>query len=144
VRAKLAPVATTARGRGEAAPPCFVSAGRFEVVVDGRKLIGSAQRRRGGAVLQHGSLLMDGTHTRLADVIRVRRQSDREAVREALRAKTTDLTSLLDRPVGFAEVSSAVRLGFEKAWAMKLSDGALTRDEKTAVRRLASEHSDWF
>jgi lipoate-protein ligase A len=144
VRAELAPVATTARGRGEAAPPCFVSAGRFEVVVGGRKLIGSAQRRRGRAVLQHGSLLIDDTHTGLADVMRVRRESDREAVRDALRAKTTDLKSLLGRPVGFAEVASAVRLGFESAWGIALSDGSLTEGEETAFRRLASEYGDWL
>jgi len=141
VEADLAPVATTARGRGEAAPPCFVSAGRFEIVVGGRKLVGSAQRRRGGAVLQHGSLLVDDSHARLADVMRVR-EADRPAVRRALLSKTTDLYTLLGRPVGFSEVASAMRSGFERTWGVKLCDGPLTEDEMRAVRRHASEYLD--
>src|SRR5579875_2954295 len=41
------------RGRSAA---CFDAGSAYEVAVGGRKLIGSAQVRRWGAVLQHGSL----------------------------------------------------------------------------------------
>jgi lipoate-protein ligase A len=140
VAAALAPVATTSRGREDVAPPCFVSAGRFEVVVQGRKLIGSAQRRSGGCVLQHGSLLLDDSHVRLADVMSLGSREEREAVRGMLRAKTTDLSSLLGRPVGFEETARAVRSGFEGAWGMKLSSGALTERETDAALAVATDY----
>ncbi len=38
---------------------CFMTPSAYEIAVDGRKLVGSAQVRRRGAVLQHGSILMD-------------------------------------------------------------------------------------
>lgn len=38
---------------------CFASATRCDFLVDGRKLIGAAQCRRNGVILQHGSLLLD-------------------------------------------------------------------------------------
>ena len=38
---------------------CFADSAEGEVVAGGRKLVGSAQRRIGGAFLQHGSLLLD-------------------------------------------------------------------------------------
>lgn len=38
--------------------PCFDVPAEREIVVDGRKLIGSAQWRNGGALLQHGSILI--------------------------------------------------------------------------------------
>lgn len=53
--------ADEARG-GASSPPsrrsgaCFASRARYELVWRGRKLAGSAQRRAGGRVLQHGSL----------------------------------------------------------------------------------------
>lgn len=57
VRAELA------RPEGRTAPPgsapCFELPGANEVVVDGRKLVGSAQLREEGALLQHGSILVD-------------------------------------------------------------------------------------
>lgn len=41
------------------APNCFAGSACPDIVVQGRKLFGSAQRRKDGAVLQHGSLLLD-------------------------------------------------------------------------------------
>jgi len=39
--------------------PCFATPSRGEVIADGRKLVGSAQWRDAGALLQHGSILID-------------------------------------------------------------------------------------
>jgi lipoate-protein ligase A len=46
-------------GGGAKTANCFAGAAFTDVVVRGRKLFGSAQRRREGAILQHGSLLLD-------------------------------------------------------------------------------------
>lgn len=45
--------------------PCFQSPTRGEIVADGRKLVGSAQARLEGALLQHGSILLGGDQGRL-------------------------------------------------------------------------------
>src|SRR6185369_5177195 len=37
-------------------PPCFISTSRYELMVDGRKIVGSAQRRVRRTFLQHGSM----------------------------------------------------------------------------------------
>ena len=50
--------------------PCFASTSRWEVKCGGKKLIGSAQRRTRGGVLQHGSLLLGPEHLRLAELMR--------------------------------------------------------------------------
>jgi len=49
---------------------CFRSAGRHEVSVAGRKVIGSAQRRTGGHFLQHGSILTGPRHLELASFLK--------------------------------------------------------------------------
>jgi lipoate-protein ligase A len=59
VGAEQAPADDAAsRHRAQRQANCFANATRSDFVVDGRKLIGSAQCRRNGAVLQHGSLLL--------------------------------------------------------------------------------------
>ena len=139
---ELAQVSADPRERGGAAsPPCFASAGRYEVVVGGRKLIGSAQRRVGRSVLQHGSLLIDSTHEALAEVQRVRTEREREVFRRALRSKTTTLEVELGRAVSFDEVASAIRRGFEDAWGVKLTEGSLTSIEEETSRKLATERA---
>jgi lipoate-protein ligase A len=65
--------ATMAEGprstRGLDAGPCFNAPARGEITVAGRKLVGSAQARLQGAILQHGSLLMGPGQDRLLDLI---------------------------------------------------------------------------
>lgn len=60
----------SARTPAPASAPCFELPVTGELVLDGRKLVGSAQLREDGALLQHGSLLVDddqGLVARLAD-----------------------------------------------------------------------------
>jgi lipoate-protein ligase A len=79
---------------------CFKSAGRHEVSVQGRKVIGSAQRRRGDVFLQHGSILAGPAHLGLLDFL------SGPVDRAALAAATTDLGQLLGRPQGPAELDA--------------------------------------
>lgn len=143
VEVELARVAAEPRRREGASPPCFASAGRHEIVVGGRKLIGSAQRRVGRGVLQHGSLLTDGTHERLADVMRIEDERRRETVRRVLREKTTHLSALLEHPVSFNEVADALRQGFEETWGLSLREACLTDGEREAAKTLATEYTMW-
>jgi lipoate-protein ligase A len=77
---------------------CFKSAGRHEVSVQGRKVIGSAQRRRGDVFLQHGSILAGPAHLKLLDFL------PGPGDRDGLARATTDLAALLARPVGPADL----------------------------------------
>src|SRR5688500_7905116 len=46
-------------GAGAREPNCFALAAECDIVLDGAKLVGSAQVRHAGALLQHGSILFD-------------------------------------------------------------------------------------
>jgi lipoate-protein ligase A len=50
-------------------PACFSSPSWYEIVVNGKKLIGSAQKRLSSAFLQHGSILIDYDPALEAEVI---------------------------------------------------------------------------
>jgi lipoate-protein ligase A len=85
VPARLAPGSPRGTGppraRQGAAPPCFASTARHELLLEGRKLAGIAQRVSRGALLQQGSLLLGDTHVRLAEFVPV---TDRERLRREL------------------------------------------------------------
>ena len=49
--------------------PCFHHPSRGEITVDGRKLVGSAQWRCDGALLQHGSILIDDDQMQLSSLL---------------------------------------------------------------------------
>jgi lipoate-protein ligase A len=89
--------------------PCFASAGRAELVVGGRKLLGSAQRRTRDAFLQHGSLLVGPAHLRLADFVL---HGDAATLRARLRHDTVTLSELLGATPSFATLAAALTTGF--------------------------------
>lgn len=68
-----ASIAGLAEGRSVApgASPCFAHPAPGEIVAGGRKLAGSAQWRSGGALLQHGSILVSGDQCQVARLLRV-------------------------------------------------------------------------
>ena len=49
--------------------PCFTASARYELQIDGRKIVGSAQRRNGNVLLQHGSLPLSDRHRQISRYI---------------------------------------------------------------------------
>jgi len=123
--------------RSQAAAPCFASSTRYEIQHRGKKLIGSAQRRFASdtgedVVLQHGSILIGPAHRRLLEFMRAESQKVRNAFRESLETKTTELNTILERNVSFDEVAGALRTGFENAWNILFTE--ITDDTLQEVR----------
>lgn len=88
---------------------CFKSAGQHEIRVDGRKIIGSAQRRGDGVFLQHGSILTGPRHADLLRCLQPHRRGGLD--RDQLLAITTDLGRLRGKPYTDHELDGlAVRL----------------------------------
>ena len=83
------------------ANPCFASSVPNEIVLDGRKLVGSAQRRTRIGWLQQGSLLLGSGHLRLVDYLRLPRER-REELRDRLALATRHAGRWLgeDAPLG--------------------------------------------
>jgi lipoate-protein ligase A len=52
-------------------PPCFLSTSRYELMVEGRKIVGSAQRRVRRTFLQHGSMPITCDRATLARATRL-------------------------------------------------------------------------
>jgi lipoate-protein ligase A len=96
--ATLAPHHPPPSGRVDQPASCFATPVGGEVLVAGRKLVGSAQVRKRSAFLQHGSILLDGSQ----EIVRV---VSRQA--SAVSGETT-LSGVLRRYVSFHEVADAI------------------------------------
>lgn len=78
---------------------CFATTVGGEILVDGRKVVGSAQVRRGRAFLQHGSILLDGPTSENATTLgqALGRVVTFEEVTDAILAAWGDLAPLAPR-----------------------------------------------
>jgi lipoate-protein ligase A len=92
---------------GGVAAPCFAAATRSELVVRGRKILGSAQRRGRTAFLQHGSLMLGPGHLELANLLRLAPE-ERARWRTRLAAATTSVAEEAGRAVTAGELREAV------------------------------------
>ncbi len=119
--------------------PCFSSTSQFEVVVEGKKLVGSAQRRMGSVLLQHGSLLIGPEHKQIVDLMPDGEEEIKAQFREELDAHTTSLEDVLGRAVSFEEVAEALRAGFDEARGVVLEEAHLSPEEAEEAERLATE-----
>ncbi len=97
---------------------CFASTARNEVKFNGKKLIGSAQRKLNNVILQHGSILCGPFHKKLVDYI----NSDevtKDALSLELNNKTTELGTILNEEVDYQKLKTCLIVGFELEWQIK-------------------------
>ena len=112
---------------------CFETPSAYEITAGGRKLMGSAQSRRKGYVLQHGSLPLCGDITRLVDVLALSRAA-KERLRQQLPRQAITLAAALDVPpdserLAFPRVAAAMAAGFASALNLALEPGPLSAGE---------------
>jgi lipoyl(octanoyl) transferase len=109
--------------RDQSSIPCFTSSARYEIEWEGRKLIGSAQRRfadgERDVVLQHGSILCGPAHRRLTEYLRINDGTVRERIEREMKEKTVDLAEITGKSVDMDRLKECIRRGFEEAWAIQ-------------------------
>ncbi len=120
---------------GSQVPPaaCFARAARSDMTVDGRKIVGSAQARRHGAILQHGSIPL---RVHVADVAAVMAPDSR--AKAALGEAAVSVSDAAGRQVSFEELCEALIAGFEQGLGVTLVPGNLTDEERTVAARLCA------
>ncbi|MFW6438155.1 MAG: lipoate--protein ligase family protein, partial [Armatimonadota bacterium] len=123
-------------GHAAAKPICFAKTARCDLQSAGRKVVGSAQVRRNGGILQHGSIPIT---IDLEDQVAVMPGSDGRISRQVLAGAAMSVTELLGRPVSFEELSAAVAGGFVDTFGIAFSTQELSTEEAANVERLYAE-----
>jgi lipoate-protein ligase A len=123
---------------------CFEVPSHYEVTALGRKLVGSAQVRRMGVVLQHGSLPLTGDASRLVEVLKLP-EMERERLRQVLHTRAIALDEALGKKVPFQEAAEAIESGFRETLNLDFEKGALSDYEIANVERLKHKYlgSEW-
>jgi lipoate-protein ligase A len=125
---------------------CFELPSSYEITSGGKKLIGSAQVRRRGGVLQHGSLPLSGDITRICQVLSYPDEESRSIAASHLRHRATTLEESLGHAIPWQEVANAIVAGFEQALNIDFDEHNLSIAESERADRLCRdkyEQTDW-
>jgi len=108
--------------KGAAIPvTCFTASARYELQAEGRKLVGSAQRRTGNVLLQHGSLPFTEAHKQLSRLVSVHDNREAAAIRAELERKTVSLEELLGYIPAYSTMVGLIRDAWFRYSGMAMS-----------------------
>jgi len=127
-------------------PVCFEVPSTYEITVDGKKLIGSAQARKKDGVLQHGTLPLTGDLTRICQALVFENESAREDASKRLLERATTVESALGRVVSWEMASQAFIQAFEAQSGLSFERGELSESESKRTDDLVREkydHPSW-
>jgi lipoyl(octanoyl) transferase len=99
---------------------CFNSQVKYEINWRGKKVVGSAQRKFGDIVLQHGSILLGPRHKDIVDYLNVSGEQ-RVKMKQEIEDKTACINEICGRNVTYDETARALLKGFEKGFNIKFS-----------------------
>jgi lipoate-protein ligase A len=118
---------------------CFEVPSAYEITAQGRKLIGSAQARPNGRVLQHGSLPLTGDIARVTRYLTFAHEEARATLAAHLRERAATLAEVAGRAIAFDEAADAMRRGFAQALNLSLTPASPSEAEVQRARALMAE-----
>jgi len=125
---------------------CFDAPAHYEITYEGRKLVGSAQVRKHGVILQHGSILLSFYPERMAAVLGFDALEKRQKMVEILTRRATSMEEIMGRSVSWQEVYDAMLGTFGSVIGVELQQGSLIEKEVETSKQLAAlkyNQSSW-
>lgn len=119
--------------RGRRSPLCFQAVSYYELVCNGKKVMGSAQTRKNGMLLQHGSILLDVDYDKLSACMNLKA---RPPGAKSLEHYLTGINRERTRPVAYAELKKTIANCFEKELHFYLKPAGLGENENMLAREL--------
>jgi len=115
---------------------CFDAPSWYELVVEGKKVAGSAQTRQKGVILQHGAILLDLDEEKLLSVFKFSSPEAKERMRRKLPEKAVAINQLTDMEITIPQCIKAFKEGFEQALEIELVPYELTDEQLQYVKTL--------
>jgi lipoate-protein ligase A len=127
-------------------PVCFEVPSNYEITVNEKKLVGSAQARKKEGILQHGTLPLWGDISRITRVMKYPDEQARTLAARKVLERATTVEQIYGKAPSWEEVSSAVVSGFEQVLNLRFEEVKLKPDEVHRAEQLVKEkygHPSW-
>ncbi len=138
IEAQLA--AETKRSK-QASAVCFEEPSWHELTVDGRKAAGSAQTRKQGIILQHGSIPLELDENRLFELFVYPNEAVKEKARRAFRSRAVAINELMGEPISLEVAQNAFKSGFGKGLGIRLEKFEPPAELLEEVRMLEAKYA---
>lgn len=117
-------------------PVCFEVPSKYEITLAGKKLLGSAQVRKRGVVLQHGTLPLTGDIGRICEVLAFATEAERAQVRSRVYERATTVSMGLGQAISWETAAQAMAQGFAEALDLTFAVAPLSATELALAAEL--------
>lgn len=129
IKCSLASTTPSSYARGSL--PCFSHPAQNEIEIEGKKIIGSAQKRTGDRFIQHGSIPLKKDEGLLKSISKLSR--------EVFKMNMTSLSDTLGRKVDFDYVIEHLQSGISEYFNIRLNPKSFSEEEKAAIRKIQAK-----
>ncbi|MFW3611734.1 lipoate--protein ligase family protein [Staphylococcus caprae] len=125
---------------------CFDAPSWYELVVEGRKIAGSAQTRQKGVILQHGSILQDIDIDELFDMFIFKNDRLKAKMKEAFVEKAVAINDISEKHITLEEMEQAFEEGFKTGLNIDFKPLKLSDQQMAKVKELEEKYrsDEWM
>lgn len=131
------PIVEALRGLGL----CAEASGRNDILVEGRKVSGTAQRLLGHRILHHGTLLFDSDPAMVSGALNVDPEKFRSKSTKSIRSRIGNIRDFLKADMGLEEFWQYLKVNLTGSGVV---EGKLTSDELDEIEKLKlTKYDTW-
>jgi len=119
---------------------CFQATTQADLQFEGKKIVGSAQLRRRHGVLQHGSIMIDQSQTKMAEIFQNEIKNPSAAEANLAGVRHCNLREIMSSAYDRTTLEEAIGLGFTSKFNCHFAVYDLTDEEMEFVEQLKSEN----
>ncbi len=118
---------------------CFDAPSSYELVCNGKKIIGSAQKRFKHGLLQHGSIPITMDVDLLFDCLKIEKKDKINVLKKYFKRQATSINEELDKPITKIQLKNALIEGIKKGFGYETYIDNVNERELTLANKLNKE-----
>lgn len=122
---------------------CFNSHASYEITINNKKVVGSAQHRNDGVILQHGSIVLDFNVDDLYEIIKTKSPEVKERAKKFTLSKASGIENEIGRKIDIKNLEKSIIIGMSETFNVEFEEEDLTDYELSLTKSLYNKYSSY-
>lgn len=119
---------------------CFDASSYYEIILEGKKVIGSAQTRQRGVILQHGSIPLSFDVQAMFASVNFPSEKIRNRLEKSFGKKAGAINEILETEYTISRIREGLIYGFSKALSVEFDEFILSESQLSYVEKLEQKY----
>jgi lipoyl(octanoyl) transferase len=120
---------------------CFNAHASYEITINNKKVVGSAQHRKEGVILQHGSIVIDFDVDNLFEIIKTKTPGLKERAKKFTLSKASGIENEIGKEVNIKNLEASLINGFKDIFNVEFEESYLSDYEEQLAKELYKKYT---